>query len=126
MFKQLRLALWSHSGKKVSNCTLLLVNQSSPLRRKWHAGTKTDGDGSLNDLFFTDQRVLDTRSPKSGLVRYKKSVCVCVCLFSLVCDFCDAISLGANGAIFKALSFTHLPGNGRKCFVVGVSAFVFQ
>lgn len=65
--------------------------------------------------------MLDTRSLKSGLERYK-------CVLFVVCDFGDAISLGANGPIFKALSFTHLPGNGWKCFVRvdGVSVFVFQ
>lgn len=47
-------------------------------------------------------------------------------MFSVVCDFCDAINSEANGAIFEGLSFTHL----RMCVCGGlfvrVSVCVFM
>lgn len=51
LYNQLRLDVWSRSGKEGGNGTLLSLNQRPPQRGKWRAGTKTDGDGSLNDPF---------------------------------------------------------------------------
>lgn len=89
LYNQLRLYVWSHSGKEVSNSTLLSLNQRPPLRGKWHAGTKTDGDGSLNDPVLQTSMCSTHALLKVALYEER------------MCEFCDAISSGANGPILR-------------------------
>lgn len=79
LYSQLRLNVWSHSGKEASNGTLLSLNQRRPQRGKWHAGTKTDGDGSLNDP-FSQTSVCWTHAHLKVAFYATKGVCMCLLL----------------------------------------------
>lgn len=90
-------------GKKQPTANPLLLNQRPPQRGKWHAGTRTDSDRSLNDLFS----LTSVWSPHTYLkVVFYDTRGVCA-MFCDVCHICDAISCKVNGPIFEVLNLKY-------------------
>lgn len=66
----------SHSRTKQAMAPLLQLNQRPIQRGKWHAATKIDGDGSLNDP-FSQASVYSTHGHLEGASIDSRRVRVC-------------------------------------------------
>lgn len=74
-----------HSRTKQAMAPLLQLNQRPMQRGKWHAVTKTDGDGSLNDP-FSQASVYSTHAHLEGpsIDSRRARMCFLQCVISVM------------------------------------------